>query len=150
MSLICGVRAHGIGRMRSVWKHERKGADSVHTGVNVYAYTLNGRTDIPVMYPGPDRHGRAFRFPGYVVVFGLLGAHEKRRVANYILSRGGVVVEITVSRDPRRVALGYDFTFRVLLGSLMMGCRSERWAKGKGEADATGDRFGAGTRGGSR
>ena len=80
------------------------------------------------MHPGPDRHGRASpsRCPGCFVVLSLLGcpAHVKLR-----LSRGGVVdenVEKTVSKNPRRVAWGYDFTFWVLLGSLMVECRSGR------------------------
>ena len=52
-SLTCGVRVHGTARAKSVWRHAREGADSVHTGVNVYAYTKNGQTDIPAMDPGP-------------------------------------------------------------------------------------------------
>ena len=132
-SLTCGVSVHGIVRIRSVWRHEREGADAVHTDVNVYAYT-NGRTDIPVVDPGPNRHAPASRsrFPGCFAVLGLLVVvlTGHRRVASYVLARGGVVDEKIVSRDPRRVLRGYDFTFRVLLGSPMMGChcgrRSER------------------------
>ena len=65
-------------------------------------------------------------------------------MASYVLARGKDVIETIVSRDPRHVAWGYKFTFRVLLGSLMMSCRSGRRTKGEGETDATGGGFGAG------
>ena len=43
-----------------------------------------------------------------------------------------LVAEMSVNRDPRRVAWGYDFTFRVPLDSLMMGSRSGMWGERRG------------------
>ena len=140
------MRVHGTARAKNVWRHAREGADSVHTGVNVYAYTQNGRTDIPAMDPGPIVMVAHLRVAARVALSCWV-CLAVGRMSDYVLSRGGVVDEKTVSRSPRRVAWGYDFTSRVLLGSLMMGCRSERWAKGEGETDATGDGIGAGTGG---
>ena len=90
--LTCGVRVHGTAKAKNVWMDAREGADSVHTGVNVYAYTQIGQTDIPAMDPGP------------IVMVAHLGVAARvasscwvclavRRMSNYVLSRGGVVDE---------------------------------------------------------
>ena len=119
--MTCGVRVHGTARAKSVWRHAREGADSVHTGVNVYAYTQNGRTYLRRTLV-PITMGAHLGVAARVALSCWI-CLAVRLMSNYILSRGGFVVETTVSRDPHLVAWGYNFAFQ-LFGSLMVECRS--------------------------
>ena len=126
--------------MKSIWKHPQRGADYVKRNEYIHPVGADGRTylrgtRVPiVVYPHVEVASRSLSqglvaLSWWVCRAVVLTRH--RHVVDYVLARGEVVAGKSVSRgDPRRVARVYDFKFRMLLGSLIMRCRSGQRCKG--------------------